>query len=122
MQDFRKIRAWQASRELTVLIYRTTAGFPSDERFGLTSQIRRSAVSIGANIAEGCGRDTRADTQRFFQMAFGSSVELLHHLIISVDLGFLSQHDFDAIEAKMEPTRKMISGFIRRLRAVAQQR
>jgi four helix bundle protein len=116
MQDFRKVRAWQASRELTVMIYRITASFPRDERFGLTSQIRRAAISIGANIAEGCGRDTRADTQRFFQMAFGSSVELLHHLIISLDLGILQKEEFDRLEAQMEPMRKMIYAFIRRLK------
>src|SRR5262245_51790966 len=70
MQDFRKLQAWQAARELTTRIYRATAAFPSAERFGLTAQMRAAAVSIGANLAEGCGRATRADTLRFFQMSF----------------------------------------------------
>jgi four helix bundle protein len=89
MQDFRKLRVWQLNRELTVEIYKATADFPRDERFGLTSQTRSAVVSVGANIAEECGRGSRADTLRFLQIAMGSSVELLHHLITSSDLGFL---------------------------------
>ena len=69
MQDFRKLRAWQESRALTTKIYRVTATFPETERFGLISQMRAAMISIGANMAEGCGRATRPDTLRFFQMS-----------------------------------------------------
>jgi len=116
MQDFRKVKAWQANRELIVSIYRVTAGFPREERYGLTSQMRSAAVSIGANIAEGCGRGSRADTLRFFQMSFGSAVELLHHLITSMDLGFLTEKQFDELEAVLGSVRRMIAGFMSRLR------
>ena len=116
MQDFRKVRAWQQNRELTVLVYRITSKFPADERFGLTSQMRRAVVSIGANIAEGCGRSTDADKQRFLQMSFGSAVELLHHMITSVDLGFLEQTDFDVLESKLISVRRLTFGFIRKLK------
>jgi four helix bundle protein len=115
MQDFRKIRAWQANRELTVMIYRATASFPREERFGMVSQMRGAAVSIGANMAEGCGRGTRADTHRFFQISFASAVELLHHLITALDLGFLRPAEFDKLEAKLESVRRMIAGFMSRL-------
>lgn len=116
MQDFRKVRAWQASRELTVKVYRTTARFPREERYGLTAQMRSAAVSIGANIAEGCGRASRPDMLRFLQMSFGSSVELLHHVIISLDLDFLSEAEYKELDLKLESVRKMIAGFIRRVR------
>ncbi len=116
MQDFRKLRVWQTNRALTVDLYRVTAGFPRDERFGLTAQMRSAVVSTGANIAEGCGRGSRADTLRFLQIAFGSSVELLHHLITSVDLGFLSPSDFDALDRKNESVRRMLVRLMDRLR------
>src|SRR5688572_21964817 len=102
MQDFRKLRVWQMNRELTVQVYQTTARFSRDERFGLTAQMRSAVVSIGANVAEGCGRGSRPDTIRFLQIAFGSSVELLHHFITSADLGFLPPEDFAVLDRKNE--------------------
>lgn len=116
MQDFRKLRVWHANRRLIVDVYRVTAVFPREERYGLTAQMRGAAVSIGANIAEGCGRGSRADTMRFFQMAFGSSVELLHHLITSTDLGFLDPQTAKAIEEQNEAIRKMLARLMGRLR------
>lgn len=97
-------------------IYRTTATFPADERFGLVSQMRRSVTGIGATIAEGCGRGSTKDTLRFFQMAFSSATELLHHLITALDLGFLTQDQFDVLDEKLEEIRKMLAGFMRKLR------
>jgi len=113
MQDFRKIQAWQHNRELTRLVYSVTAKFPADERFGLTSQIRRAAVSIGANIAEGSGRGSAADKIRFLQMSFGSSTELLHHLITSVDLGFLEPASFEELDSKLESVRRLTFAYMR---------
>src|SRR5687767_5582659 len=101
MQDFRKLLVWQKNRTLVADIYRATAPFPAEERFGLTSQMRRSVTGIGAAIAEGCGRGSRKDTLRFFQIAFGSSTELLHHLITSLDLGFLSNEQFQALDQRL---------------------
>lgn len=116
MQDFRTVRAWQANRELVVLIYRTTSRFPKDERFGLTAQTRSAVVSIGANIAEGCGRGSRADMLRFLQMGFASGTETLHHLITALDLGYLRESEFTDLENRLESVRRMLGAFIRRVR------
>ena len=116
MQDFRKLRAWQANREFTVMVYRETAAFPREERYGVTAQIRSATVSIGANMAEGCGRGSRADTLRFFQIAFGSAVEVLHLLITATDLGYLTQRQFDELEGKLVSVRRMTAAFMAKLR------
>jgi len=116
MQDFRKIRAWQENRELTVLVYKATATFPRSETFGLVAQMRDAVVSIGANIAEGCGRATRPDTLRFFQMSFSSATELLHHLITSSDLKFLNASQFRELDERLDSVRRKIAKFMGRLR------
>ena len=116
MQDVRNLKVWQANRELTVLIYRLTAEFPSEERFGLISQMRRSVIRIGACIAEGCGRRTHKDTGHFLQMSFASSTELLHHLITSLDLEYLDRARFDDLDAKLLEIRKMLTSLMKRLK------
>ena len=116
MQDFRKVKAWQANRELVVMIYRVSASFPREERFGLSAQVRDAAISIGANIAEGCGRGTRPDTLRYFQIAFSSATEVLHHLITAQDLGYLTDAQFAILDARLDSVRRMLAGFMRRLR------
>ena len=116
MQDFRKLRVWQLNRELTKAVYRMTASFPVTERFGLVGQMRSAAVSIGANIAEGCGRGSRPDTLRFFQVAFGSAVELLHHIMTALDLELITQKQFDDLEAKLDPIRRMLAKLMMRVR------
>lgn len=87
--DHRKLLAWQEAIRLVSLAYRETAGFPKDEIFGLTSQIRRSAVSIPANIAEGAGRNSSRELAQFLGIASGSRAELDTHLEIALQLGFL---------------------------------
>ena len=116
MQDFRKLRVWQANRAYTLEIYRVTAKYPVDERFCLISQMRRAVIRVGACIAEGCGRKTRKDTLHYFQMSFSSSTELLHHLITSGDLKYLRDSDLQVMEAKLEEIRKMLAGLMRKLR------
>jgi four helix bundle protein len=76
---------------LTLAAYKSTQGFPKEERFGLTSQIRRSAASIPANLAEGCGRRSDGEIARFIQIAMGSGAELSYHLLLARDLGFLKK-------------------------------
>jgi four helix bundle protein len=83
MQDFRKLRVWQRAHELTLSLYRATATFPAAERFGLTSQIRRASSSIGANLAEGCGRIGDAEFARFCSIGMGSACELEYHLLLA---------------------------------------
>jgi len=117
MQDFRKLQVWQLNRKLTVSVYRATAEFPRDERYGLTSQMRRAVIAIGSSIAEGCGRGSTADTLRFFQMSFGSSVELLHQLITANDLGFLSDTVFAELDTESEIVRRKLARLMAKLKA-----
>lgn len=88
MKDFRDLRVWEKSPKLTLEIYGITAGFPRHELYGLTSQIRRCSASIGANIAEGCGKRENNEFQRYLQIASGSASKLDYHLLLSRDLGF----------------------------------
>ena len=87
MTDFKQLKVWQKAHDLTLAIYRTTSTFPKEELCGLTSQMRRCAVSIGSNIAEGRGRDGDPDFQRFIAIAIGSSAELEYQVLLSRDFG-----------------------------------
>jgi four helix bundle protein len=91
MQDYRRLRVWQQSKTLTVEVYRVTAGLPPEERFGLTAQMRRAAVSMTSNIAEGCGRDTPRELSRFTAIAAGSAHELESQMRVALELGFVDQ-------------------------------
>ena len=106
MQDFRNIDAWRLSRPLVVAVYRATRAFPSDERFGLTLQVRKSVMAIGANIAEAMGRSTRADVARVLQHSVSEGNETLHHLITAHDLGYLTKSQFEALVEELEPVRR----------------
>ena len=83
MKDFHKLNVWEKAHKLALSIYLLTKKFPKDELYGLTSQMRSSATSIPANIAEGCGRDSQAELTHFFTMAMGSSSELEYQLILA---------------------------------------
>lgn len=78
---FEKLQVWQKARELSVFVYKATKGFPSEEKFGLISQMRRSVVSISSNIAEGTGRHSYKDKARFTEISYGSALELLNQVI-----------------------------------------
>ena len=86
MGNFKKLKVWQAAHSLTCHVYRGTASFPKTEAFGLTSQLRRSAASIAANIAEGCGRNGDVELNRFLRISLGSAAELEYHLLLSRDV------------------------------------
>ena len=113
MADFTKLEVWQVAHSFTLSAYRFTATFPRDERFGLTSQIRRAAVSIGANIAESCGRFHKGDQARFLQIAKGSAKETRSHLMIARDLGFMPEEEQQAADAHLERIERMLSAFLR---------
>ena len=115
MQDFRNLRVWQAAHQLTLTIYQVTRSFPPEERYGLTSQLRRAASAIGANIAEGCGRSSDADTRRGFHVALASACEVLNHVILARDLDFLDEPAFTAIEDQLLPIRRMLVRLIEKL-------
>jgi four helix bundle protein len=117
MKDFKTLAVWEKAHLLTVTVYRATAGFPKEELYGLTSQIRRAASSIPANIAEGCGRGSDADFGRFLQIAMGSSTELEYHLLLSKDLNLLNSSDHLTLHSKIEEVKKMLAAFIKKLKA-----
>jgi len=115
MQDFRKLKCWQRSHSLAVLIYQMTARFPKSELFGLTSQIRRAAISIPANIAEGCGRSGGVELRRFCQIALGSTYELESHVLLSRDVGCLGKTDAELLEQNVLEVKRMLSALIHKL-------
>ncbi len=122
MQDFRKLRVWRAAHSYALLVYRVTAAFPRDERFGLTSQLRRAAVSIAANIAEGCGRGSDADARRHFQIALGSGCEALSLTLLARDLVILTGDQFAALESQLGPVRRMLVRLIQRMQPAKDRR
>ena len=116
MKDFRKLTVWEKAPAATIAIYRTTREYPRDELYGLTSQTRRAAVSVAANIAEGCGRATDADFARFLDMAFGSASELEYHLLLASDLHFLPPKEHAQLAANVREVKQMLTSFLKRLR------
>ena len=102
--------------EVALLVYQITAGFPREEMYGLTSQIKRAAVSVPSNIVEGCAHDSQADHLRILHMAFGSLRELHYQLDLSKHLEFLRNQDWSLIQPKIVETEKVLNGLIRALR------
>jgi four helix bundle protein len=117
LRDVRELAVWRKAHRLTLDIYRSTAGFPKEEVYGLTSQLRRSSSSIPANIAEGCGRGSRIDLARFLQIALGSASEVEYHIILAHDLGLLSQRESAQLIDNATQIKRMLTAFIQRLRA-----
>lgn len=115
MQDFKKLRVWQRAHQLRLDVYAATRPFPSEERFGLTSQIRRSASSIGANIAESCGYRGRRDSARFLYVAVGSCCETRDHVTLARDLGYLDSALAAKLENELESIRRMLVALIQRM-------
>src|SRR5438094_8128143 len=109
----KKLDLWNTSMELAVKIYRVTDSFPKEERYGLTDQIRRAAVSIPSNIAEGAGRHTKKEFVNYLHMAQGSLSELDTQSEIAKRLGYLSSNTCAKIDAQLERVDKMLSGLIR---------
>jgi four helix bundle protein len=110
MFGFEKLEVWQQSIELTDAVYLQTRNFPSDERFGLTSQMRRSAVSIPSNIAEGSGRSSTNDFARFVEFSYSSLMELITQSTIAKRQGFLPPSDYDQNYQQSERIARMLSG------------
>ena len=106
--SFEKLTVWQKSRKLSFVIYKVTKAFPKEEIFGLTSQMRRSAISISSNIAEGSGRHSAKDKARFSEIAYGSALELLNQIILSKDLEFVSNENYNEIRSEIEEITSML--------------
>jgi four helix bundle protein len=116
MRDHTKLRAFELADEVAVLVYQVTARFPKEEIFGLTSQIRRAAVSVPSNIVEGCARDSEADYLRFLTIAFGSLRELHYQLSLAKRLGYFQNADSLLLEPKLVEAEKVLNSLIRALR------
>jgi four helix bundle protein len=115
MKNFRDLQVWAKAHQLTLSIYRETTHFPKEELFGLTSQTRRCSASIGANIAEGCGRQGNAEFHRFLQISLGSASELEYHLLLARDLGYLASHSYEVLNEAVEEIKKMLCALARRV-------
>jgi four helix bundle protein len=118
VKDFKDLRVWTKAHSLTLGIYKATRGFPREELFGLTSQMRRSASSIGANIAEGSGRRSDGELTRFLHIARGSAAELEYHLLLARDLQLLSDITHGLLAKQTDEVQRMLTSLIQQVQPV----
>jgi len=115
MKDFRDFKVWKKSRELVLETYADSRGFPADERFGLTSHLRKTVISIPSNIAEGCGRDSDRDFARFLTIAMGSASEARYQILLAHDLRYLSEGRYKVLDSLVREVKRMLAGLINTL-------
>ncbi|HEY9283720.1 MAG TPA: four helix bundle protein [Pyrinomonadaceae bacterium] len=115
MRPHEKLDVWNRAVEFVVGVYRVTDGFPKEERFGLTSQLRRAAVSVPANIAEGAGRRSNKEFMHFLSNAQGSASEVETELLIAYRLGFLGERSYQSLRASLDDIGRMLTGLSRHL-------
>ena len=115
MGDFRRLEVWWLAHEAACEVYRLSAGWPHAERFGLTAQVRRAAVSVASNIAEGSGRMSDRELCRFLRIARGSNQEVLAQLLLAESLGFLQPTEAAALLRRVERVGAMLSGMLKRM-------
>lgn len=116
MKDFKNLKVWQKGIKLVVDVYKTSQEFPQEEIYGLTAQMRRSAVSIPSNIAEGSGRNSDKDFSRFLDISLGSSFELETQIIIAHKLSFIDEDKFKTLTHNVQEEQKMITGLQKSLK------
>ncbi len=119
MRDHKKLRAFELADETALLIYQVTRGFPEQERYGLTSQMRRAAVSVPSNIVEGCARESQTEYLRFLEIAFGSLRELHYQFDLSMRLGYSQGCDISNCKSKLMETEKVLGALLRSMRKKA---
>lgn len=112
MRNYRDLEVWTKAHNLTVQLYAKSRSFPKEEFYGLTSQLRRSAISVGANLAEGCGRQTTPELARFVRIAMGSASELDYHLLLAKNLGYLESDDHKGLSQELTRIRKMLASLL----------
>jgi four helix bundle protein len=117
MRDHSKLKAFEMADEIALLVYRLTQCFPKEEVFGLSSQMRRAAVSVASNIVEGCARESQAEYLRFLEIAFGSLREVHYQLDLAQRLGFLSKNEAQECDNKMKEAEKVLGALVRSMRA-----
>ncbi len=113
IRTFTDLYAWQEGHKLVLMVYEETEKFPKKETFGLTGQMRRCAISITSNIAEGFSRSTNKDKRQFYSIAQGSLTELQNQLLIARDVGYLDEDDFQEIGSQTVVVSKLLSGLKR---------
>jgi four helix bundle protein len=118
MRNFKDLQVWGKAHNLTLAVYRATKCFPKDELYGLTSQMRRSAASVSANIAEGCGRPGTIEFARFLHIAMGSASELEYHLLLAKDLELLRVPEYLCLETDVSEVKRMLVSFAQKLKPV----
>lgn len=116
IKDFRDLNAWKEGHKVVLMIYELTKIFPKEELFGLTKQLRRAAVSVTSNIAEGFSRRSYRDKSNFYTMALGSLTEIQNQLAIAVDVNFIKQNKFEEVSSQISKTSKIINGLIKKTR------
>ncbi len=117
MQDFKKLKVWQKSFQLGLEIYKITSTFPKEEVYGLTSQIRRSCISISANIAEGCGRKGKAEFIQFLHIAIGSASELENYLLFARELDILNIENFNKINSDLDKIKRKLINLMKTIQS-----
>ncbi len=113
IRKFTDLKAWQEGHTLVIEVYKATEKFPSEEQFGLTSQLRRAVVSITSNIAEGFSRYTKADKVHFYVIAHGSTTEVQNQLLVARDVGYISNLRFEKLAGQSVVVHKIITGLIK---------
>ena len=116
IHNFKELNVWKKSIDLAALCYEITSSFPKDERFGLTSQIQRAAVSIASNIAEGCGRVTNNELRHSLSISMGSCYEVETQIILALKFGYLSETKFNEFQVSISEVQKMLFGFYNSLK------
>lgn len=115
MRDFKELQVWQKAHRFALDVYRHSRGFPADERFGLTDQLRRAAVSIPSNIAEGCGREGEREFARYLSIAAGSASEAEYQILLARDLSYVTDDAHRQLDAQVNEVKKMLNSFIQKL-------
>ena len=113
INSFGDLYAWQEGHKLALFIYKATKGFPDDEKFGITNQMRRAAISITSNIAEGFSGRTRKDKAQFYAIALGSTTELQSQILTAKDLQYVAENEASALYAQSITVHKLINGLIK---------
>jgi len=117
MQNYKDLIVWKKAHENALMIYGQTKGFPKEEQFGITSQLRRASVSIPTNIAEGCGKSTKKDFANYLQTSFGSTQEVEYLLLLCFELGYLNKIQYDKLNSITNEVKAMLISLIKKVRA-----
>ena len=116
MRDFRKLKVWEKAHYFTLEVYKKTKPFPKEELFGITNQIRRASVSIPNNIAEGCGRNSKKEMFNLFNISMGSASEVEYLLLLSSDLSYFKNDDYNILNKSLIEVKKMLNTYMQKMK------